>query len=132
MPPPRIEPRGAGDWLARAKGHLSYARLPNPPGGFWEDHCFHAQQAAELALKAVYQERALVFRFTHDLDELFKGLEVSGLVVLPSVREAVVLTRFAVAARYPGIAEAVTEEECRRAIALAASVVAWAEGQVHG
>ena len=40
-----------------------------PEGAFYEDLCFHAQQAVEKALKAVYQHNRWVFRYTHDLDE---------------------------------------------------------------
>lgn len=39
-------------WLARAKGDLALASAPLPPGAFYEDLCFHAQQAAEKAIKA--------------------------------------------------------------------------------
>jgi hypothetical protein len=40
--------------MDRAKGDLALARAPLPEGGFYEDLCFHAQQAAEKALKSVY------------------------------------------------------------------------------
>ena len=40
-------PGSASDWLARAKGDLALAKVDLPQGGFYEDLCFHAQQAAE-------------------------------------------------------------------------------------
>ncbi len=55
MPQDRPVPGSAEDWLARAEGDLALARVPLPEGAFYEDLCFHAQQAAEKALKAVYQ-----------------------------------------------------------------------------
>lgn len=55
MPHDRPAPGSAEDWLARAKGDLAIAEAPLPEGAFYEDLCFHAQQAAEKALKAVYQ-----------------------------------------------------------------------------
>ncbi len=41
---------------------------------------------------------------------------------------AVKLTRFAVAARYPGVSEVVTRPEYEEALSLAEKVVQWAEG----
>ncbi|MEJ5375378.1 MAG: HEPN domain-containing protein [bacterium] len=63
---------GAFDWLARARGSLAMARQPKPAEAFWEDYCFQAQQAAEKAIKAIYQHKGLVFRRTHDIEELAK------------------------------------------------------------
>ena len=41
---------------------------PLPKGAFLEDLCYHAQQAAEKALKAVYRRNGWMFRYTHDLE----------------------------------------------------------------
>ncbi len=68
MPQDRPVPGSAEDWLARAEGDLALARTPLPEGAFYEDLCFHAQQAAEKAIKAVYQHYGKRFRYTHDLD----------------------------------------------------------------
>jgi HEPN domain-containing protein len=57
--------------------------------------CFHAQQAAEKALKAIYQCYGWTFRYTHDLEELVTGLEGHGLTVPPEVDDAIALTSFA-------------------------------------
>jgi len=70
MPEDRAVPGSAEDWLARAEGDLVIAQVPLPEGAFYEDLCFHAQQAAEKALKAVYQHYNKRFRYTPDLDEL--------------------------------------------------------------
>jgi HEPN domain-containing protein len=59
-------PGSAREWLARAKGKLVLARQPLPAGGFYEDLCFHAHQAAELAIKAVYQQMGWQFDYIHD------------------------------------------------------------------
>ena len=69
MPPDREIPGSAPAWLARAKGHLALAKQPKPAGAFWEDQCFLLHQAAEKALKAVYQHMGLALRYTHDLEE---------------------------------------------------------------
>lgn len=118
MPPHEQVPGSAADWLVRAKSDLAIAKAPLPEGAFYEDLCFHAQQAAEKALKALYQ---------HDLDELISGLQREGLEVPEEIVEADVLTRFAWESRYPYIGEKVTDEEYREALCQAETVVAWAE-----
>ncbi len=132
MPSDSANPGTPQHWLARAHGHLAIARQPKPAEGFWEDLAFHAQQAAEFALKAVYQHRGLLYRFTHDLEELGKGLDDAGVSVPTTVKDAVILTRYAVRARYPGASAPVTRDEHEQAICLADAVVAWAERFVTG
>jgi HEPN domain-containing protein len=80
-----------------------------PPGGFYEDLCFYAQQAVEKALKAVYLHCGWTFRYVHDLEELITGLQQNGL-------------------RVP---EAVSEEEYWQATELAQTVVRWAEEMIE-
>jgi HEPN domain-containing protein len=126
----RPSPGTPQDWLARAKGDLALARLPLPQNAFYEDLCFHAQQAAEKALKAVYQHHGWTFRYTHDLEELVTGLERKGLGVPPEVDDVIVLTSFAWETRYPGLGEAVSEGEYRDALRHAEVVVAWAESEI--
>lgn len=122
---------GAQDWLARARGHLALAKQTKPEESFWEDLCFDAQQAAEKAIKAVYQHRELSFRYTHDLETLGKGLEDNGVTIIPAIRDAAILTKYASETRYPGPFEPVTQEEYQEAVRLAESVVAWAERLVR-
>jgi len=119
-------PGSPEDWLARAEGDLAIAGVPLPKGAFYEDLCFHAQQAAEKAFKAVYVRHDLRFQYTHDLDELITDLERAGIPIPPEVRDVVVLTAYAWEARYPGVSEPVTKEEHREAIMMAERVVDWA------
>ena len=118
---------GPLDWLDRARGHLALAKQTKPEAAFWEDLCFHAQQAAEIAIKAVYQHNDLLHHYTHDIHDLAQGLGESGVPITPVVSEAAVLTRYASQTRYPGLFEPVTQEEYQEAVRLAESVVAWAE-----
>jgi len=127
MPQHDIIPGSASDWLARAKSDLAIAKAPLPEGALYEDLCFHAQQAAEKALKAVYQNNNWVFHYTHDLDELITGLKQQGIAVPEIIVEADVLTRFAWESRYPYLGEPVTKEEYLEAVNQAERVVAWAE-----
>jgi HEPN domain-containing protein len=126
MPQDRPVPGSAEDWLARAEGDLALARVPLPEGAFYEDLCFHAQQAAEKAIKAIYQHNGKRFRYTHDLDELIVGLQNEGISVPGEVMEAALLTSYAWEARYPGLSEAVTVEEYRDALRQAELFVSWA------
>jgi HEPN domain-containing protein len=90
------------------------------------------KQAAEKAIKAVYRTYKREFRYTHDLAELLNGLMAAGIEVPHEVRDAVELTGFAWEARYPGTGEPASEEEYKRAVALAERVVHWAEARVKG
>lgn len=126
MPQDRPVPGSAEDWLARAEGDLALARAPLPEGAFYEDLCFHAQQAAEKAIKAVYQHCNRRFRYTHDLDELIAGLQNEGIAVPAEVVDAASLTSYAWEARYPGLSEPVTIEEYHEALRQAELVVGWA------
>ncbi len=126
MPPESGTPGSPSDWLRRARADLALAKAPLPSGALYEDLCFHAQQAAEKAIKAVYRARNHAFRYTHDLTELLEGLVSRGVAVPEAVREAEDLTDFAWHARYPGPAEPVSEAEYNRVVKLAETVVEWA------
>jgi HEPN domain-containing protein len=89
--------------------------------------CFHAQQAAEKAIKAIYLDRGWTFRYVHDLEELLTCLREKGLTPPAGIAQAVLLTSYAFEARYPGPGEPVTEAEYKRAVDLAKAVVRWAE-----
>jgi len=120
------------DWLRRARADLALARVDLPPGGFYEDLCFHAQQAAEKAIKAVYQLREWRFRYVHNIEELLTGLRQGGEPVPSDLDEATRLTQYAFETRYPGFGEPVTRDEYERAVKLAGRVVEWAAALVEG
>ena len=103
-----------------------------PPGGCYEDLCFHAQQAAEKALKAIYVAHNWTFRYVHDLEELLTGLQKNGLRIPEAIQHAAILTSYAVETRYPGMTDPVTAEEYRQAVSLAEQVVRWAEQMITG
>ena len=54
MPSRKSVPGSSDEWFQRACGDLALASAHVPDGVFYEDLCFHAQQAAEKALKAVF------------------------------------------------------------------------------
>lgn len=94
---------------------------------YLEDACFQAQQAAEKAIKAVLLHLRISFPYTHDLTALLRLLKKGGRAVPAEVEEASLLTRFAVATRYPGLAEPVTRKETEKAIGIADRVLRWAQ-----
>jgi HEPN domain-containing protein len=127
VPPRNPAPGSAREWLDRARGKLALARQPLPDGGYYEDLCFLTQQAAELAIKAVYQAQGWMFPFVHDLRALLDGLERQGLGLPSAVRDADQLSIYAVQARYPGVSARVTGDEFLETLRIADAVVAWAQ-----
>ncbi len=121
-------PANPQEWLRRAKSNLIQAREGRHlPEVYLEDLCFQAQQAAEKALKGVLIALGIRFPYTHDLADLLSLIERAGPSIPESVRDAAILSGYAVEARYPGLAEPITDEEYEEAVALAEIVVRWAE-----
>ncbi len=123
----RLVPGSPEEWLVRAKADLALAKAALPPGALYEDLCFHAQQAAEKALKAVYVHYGWKFRYVHDLAELMEGLRANGLNIPEALDDAKMLTVYAHEFRYPGVEEPVSEEDYRQSVSMAEQVVRWAE-----
>ncbi len=91
------------EWLKKALVFLEEARDDVDRGRYWLA-CFHAQQFAELALKAVLVKLVGSYPFTHSLVELLEALESLGHRVdeeLYTIAEA--LEKHYTRARYPGI-----------------------------
>jgi len=125
--PRRHAPGSADDWLARASGKLLLARQPLPEGGYWEDLCYMAQQAAELAVKAVFRHRDWPFPFVHDLGHLLDELEAKGMSISEEIRAADILTIYATQMRYPGVLDYISESDFEEVLAVAEAVFRWAE-----
>ena len=96
----------------------------------FEDFCFEAQQAAEKAIKAVLVHHQIEFPKTHVIADLLDLLAGHGVTVPDEIRDAKSLTRYAVATRYVGLVEDLTETHYQRAIDLASRVLRWAESAV--
>ena len=126
MPREVVAPGSAGDWLQRARSDLEIAQMPRPERVFPEDFCFHAQQAAEKALKSLLAQISIPFPRTHNLATLLDLLP-TDLEIPQEVQDAARLTDYAVTSRYPGDYEPVDEVELRDAVASAGRVVAWVE-----
>src|SRR5260370_30093426 len=129
MPRKRLPPDDPREWISRAKSNLTLAQTVVPHVDL-EDLCFDAQQAAEKGVKAVFIHRGETFPYSHDLDRLLRLLERNGLRIPKYVKTAQDLTQYAHETRYPGMADAVTTREYRRAVRIAAAVLRWAERQI--
>ncbi len=92
-----------------------------------EQACFHAQQAAEKAIKAVLRSRQIEFPLTHDIEELLELAEKGGLPLMQAVREAGSLTPYAVETRYPGYWMEITASDVDEALQAAEHVLEWAD-----
>jgi len=101
MPAEDRMPGSPPDWLNRARSDLNLARLSRPEGVLLEDLCFHAQQAAEKALKAVLVANSMAVPNIHSIRRLIDLLP-ANLTIPAEVQDAAVLTDYAVSSRYPG------------------------------
>ena len=112
-------------WLKYAESDLAVARGVDRPGVLRETLCFHAQQAAEKAIKAVLVVGGIEPARTHDLAVLLATVPGTLLAGLDAMNVAA-LTVYAVASRYPGDDEPVSVGEQAEALATAVEVVEWA------
>ncbi len=84
--------------------------------------CFHAQQAAEKALKAALVAAEIPFRKTHDVVVL-AGLTPAELAQALNVLDVAVLQPWAVDGRYPGDLPDATAQQASIVVATAAAVL---------
>ena len=83
----------------QARRDLESARVQQREG-FYEWACFIAQQAAEKAVKAVYQKKGGE-AWGHVVSDLMKGLSDKTSVPEPLIDKAKQLDRFYIPSRYP-------------------------------
>jgi HEPN domain-containing protein len=110
-------------WMHYAETDLLAAeRLLNQPDIAPHVACFHAQQAAEKALKAALVFEQIEPPRTHNLDAVRDCLPPAWRVHAnhPSLGR---LTAWAVESRYPGMAPEATVTQARDAVAQARAVV---------
>lgn len=112
----------AAEWVAKAEddpmtaAHTLKLGRACPTGTV----CFHAQQCVEKYLKAYLVCQGTCFPKTHEIEELV-SLMPSRVRPNVTAEEQALLTRYAVAPRYPGWIE-VPLSDARRAVALARRV----------
>lgn len=115
-------------WLAAAREDLAYAHHA-AAGEFYAPACFHAQQAAEKAVKAVHYERGARAVIGHNIRNLIEGLDPRESR-LDELRDAArELDLFYITSRYPnGLdagtpGEAFSASQSSRALDLAGQIV---------
>lgn len=110
-------------WMRIARSELAAADGPYDEDALPGVYCYLAQQAAEKAIKAVLVHRGIEPRKIHEIQAL--------LVDVPDAPEGVtaaaILTQYIVEARYPADMPDATIRDRDEAVALARSVVEWAE-----
>jgi HEPN domain-containing protein len=118
-------------WLRYARDDLRVAELIAAQGGVPRAACFHAQQAAEKALKSIFVFLQNDFPYTHDLnrlrDSLPEGWPVKGR--LPDLSN---LSLWAAEPRYPGDLPDATTDEAETAIGQARGVLRMALEDLEG
>jgi len=132
-PPPDRRPPGAPDeWLRHAESDLALARLARESGDVLPGQiCFHAQQAAEKALKAVLLAHSIPFPLTHDLEILLQLARQAGLELDSPLDDLPQLTPYAVETRYPGYGGNVSPSDVDDAVRHAGQALEWARGLVR-
>lgn len=121
-----LSPDDPREWINRARSDLRLARN-RLDGVYLADLCFHAQQAAEKAIKALLVQRGVRFPYVHDLARLLALLHDAGCAVPEPVLAASELTRYATVARYPGLSDRVSDLQYGEAVRIAEAVLRWAE-----
>ena len=102
-------------------------------GVLFEHRLFHAQQAAEKALKGVLVARNLSFPRTHNIQILIDKLRADGVEVPEAAEFAKDFTAFASVTRYGGRAipgPLLSEAGCEDAANVAAETLEWAKAEI--
>ena len=116
-------------WLALAASDLRVAEgVAKFETGEWHQVCFHCQQAAEKALKAMLEADDQPPPRTHDLVVLIDALTSSHPAIAQIAEAASILSVYGVGPRYPRFFGAQTEADARDALQQARCIVLWVEG----
>ena len=116
----RLDPVLVSDtrlWLLKAANDMRAAEVDlgaEPP--LIEDALFHSQQAAGKALKAFLTLHNVPFRKTHNLEEIGEVCLSIDQSLKNGIDEAVPLTEYAWAFRYPGNIISVDSTEVQTAL----------------
>jgi HEPN domain-containing protein len=112
------------EWISKARedllcidNNLAAAQIP------WNAVAFHAQQAAEKALKAYLVSRGETLDRVHDLPFLLNRCRGCGTSLIGLDADCNLLTRYAVQFRYPADVPDITDAEGRAASDAARRVV---------
>ena len=111
-----------GRWLRFAGEDLSTAELISEQRRPFRQACFHAQQAAEKAIKAVLIFLQVEFSHRHDLDYL-RTLLPDGWLLKDNPPDLAEMSAWAVRGRYPGDLREAKREDAASTIEQAREVL---------
>jgi HEPN domain-containing protein len=124
MRPPDVVARElAREWLAKADVDLSAASALLATDAHFDTIAFHAQQAAEKALKPFLVWHQVEFPKTHDIKRLLVLCRPIDAGLAEALADAAALTPFGVDYRYPGDYPAVSKQMAEASLATAGQVV---------
>ena len=120
----------AREWVRYATSDLLIAETVPPSGVLLEHLCFHAQQSAEKAIKAVLIADGTIPPKTHNIAQLIGLVAETGRAFPDDLRGTAELTPYSVISRYPADFGELDEAEWQDAVDLARRTVAWADAVV--
>lgn len=127
-------PERSGDWLAQAARDLEVARH-DLQGGFYEWACFVAQQAAEKAVKALY-EHLHGEAWGHSITGLLQSLPPEHRPGADLIDRAKVLDKYYIQPRYPNgfdrgaPMDYYTRQEAEDALSHAAAIIEFCKRKI--
>lgn len=115
------------DWINEAEGDLEHARS-DLKGKYYNWACFSAQQAAEKAVKAIFQKMGAE-AWGHSVADLLKELSKKHQIPEEIMNGALELDKTYIPTRYPNVHPSgsprnlYTKEESRRLIGYAEEII---------
>jgi HEPN domain-containing protein len=115
-------------WIAYAESDFAMASIGRANKKIkYENLCFHSQQAAEKAIKAILVFKGKKFPKSHSIKLLLDIIESSGENVPSVIKESDQLTDYAIESRYPGLHDTIDNKEYKESLKLAAKVLEWSK-----
>lgn len=121
----------ASEWVALANSDYEAAQILSSTKPYLA--CYHSQQAAEKALKALYVAYGIPFNFVHAIGELMDGLKDRHPQLQQLRKYAAILTLYEANTRYINVSTGTnpmkefTEENAREAIQMAQEILRTSE-----
>ncbi len=136
MPPKRRPADDPVEWLNRARSNLARAKADSRiPHVYLEDLCFDAQQAAEKAVKALYQS-IHIDSIGHSISRMLSDLPISMTPQRELIERGKELDKHYIPARYPNShpegapMDYYTQNEARRALEGAEIVIEFCRSKI--
>jgi HEPN domain-containing protein len=121
--PDEVAQRLSRGWLSKAAADLRVCDLLSTAGGDQlEAIAFHAQQAAEKALKAYLVWHQVEFPKTHDIQRLLELVAGYDQQLAHLLARAADLTPYGVEYRYPGEYPPITRDDAASAVVMSREV----------